>query len=340
VEIQTRIVELQPRGSFRIARKRTTPYANVLLRIERDGIVGWGEASPNPFYGESAEDVSTKLSRLARWLRDREFRTVHDIELAWQEAWAFLEPSRAAQCALDLALWDWLARRLDRSVCELAHGSPPRPIASFATIGLSTREEFDAKLAELRGFPRIKIKSDASADFEPVRRAHRELNAEVAVDANCAWPTRDLAALSVVFASAGAAFIEQPFAPLSDTKLQRASYALPIFADESCVQEADLPALRHHFDGINVKLVKCGGLTPALRMLRQARTLAMKTMVGCMLETSVLISAGCVAAQITDYADLDGAWLLAEDPCTGWRWDRGFLHPPGGLGLGAEPRHV
>jgi L-alanine-DL-glutamate epimerase-like enolase superfamily enzyme len=87
-----------------------------------------------------------------------------------------------------------------------------------------------------------------------------------------------------------------------------------------------------------VKLVKCGGLTPALRMVQRASKLGMRTMVGCMLETSILIAAGCVAAQHADYADLDGAWLIADDPCAGWRFERGILHPPAALGLGAELR--
>lgn len=337
METQTRIVELHPRGAFRIARQRTVPFANVLLRVERDGIVGWGEASPNPFYHESAEDVAAKLRTLADWLRGFEVRTVHDIELAWREAWPLLSPSRAAQCALDLALWDWLARKEGVSVCELALGRAPQPVTSFATIGLSTPEELDTKLAALRGFPRIKIKSDAHADMTPVQRVRAELSAAVAVDANCAWKPHDLPALSLQLSAQKALFIEQPFPPDSSRQLVRGSYALPIFADESCVTEDDLLTLGDHFDGINVKLVKCGGLTPALRMLRHARELGLGTMVGCMLESSVLIAAGCVAAQLADFADLDGAWLLADDPCTGWRWQNGVLHPPSDAGLGATP---
>ena len=313
------------------------PFANVLLRVERDAIVGWGEASPNPFYHESAEHVAAKLVTIADWLRAREVRTVRDLELTWREAWPLLSPSRAAQCALDLALWDWLAKKEGVSTCELALGHAPQPVTSFATIGLSTPEELDTKLAALRGFPRIKIKSDSHADLTTVRRARDELGAEVAIDANCAWKPHDLPALSLALSAQKALFIEQPFPPDASRHLARGSYALPIFADESCVTEEDVAPLAQHFDGINVKLVKCGGLTPALRMLRHARELGLGTMVGCMLESSVLIAAGCVAAQLADYADLDGAWLLADDPCSGWRWQNGMLHPPTTAGLGATP---
>ena len=250
-----------------------------------------------------------------------------------------MRPDRAAQCALDLALWDWLARKEGVSVTELAHGHAPRPVTSFATIGLCTKEELDEKIAELEGFPRVKTKTDANADLEPSRRVKEALRAAIAVDANGAWSPSTLPALSMGLASLGAEFIEQPFPEARDSELIRGSYPTPIIADESCVLEEDVDRLSLNFDGISVKLVKCGGLTPALRMVQRASKLGLRTMVGCMLETSILIAAGCVAAQHADYADLDGAWLIADDPCAGWRFERGILYPPRALGLGAEPRN-
>jgi L-alanine-DL-glutamate epimerase-like enolase superfamily enzyme len=337
VEIKTAIHRLHPRGAFRTARTRTVPFDNVILRVERDRVTGWGEASPHPYYGASAADVVRNLESLSGWLRTLSIRSADDIAAAWNESWTRLQ-DRAAQCALDLALWDWLARKEGVTVTELAHGHVPQPITSFATIGLSTKEELDDKIAELEGFPRVKIKSDATGDLEPARRVKEELRAAIAIDANCAWSTSTLPALAVGFSSLGAEFIEQPLPVARDHELIRGSYPLPIIADESCVLEEDVARLSLNFDGINVKLVKCGGLTPALRMIRRARELGMRTMVGCMLETSMLIAAGCVAAQKADYADLDGAWLIADDPCTGWRFERGILHPPQAPGLGAEPR--
>jgi L-alanine-DL-glutamate epimerase-like enolase superfamily enzyme len=125
------------------------------------------------------------------------------------------------------------------------------------------------------------------------------------------------------FSSLGAEFIEQPFPNTHDRDLIRGSYPLPIVADESYVLEEDVERLSLNFDGIKVKLVKCGGLTPALGMVERASKRGMRTMVGCMLETSILIAAGCVVAQHADCADLDGAWLIVDDPCTGWRFERG-----------------
>jgi L-alanine-DL-glutamate epimerase-like enolase superfamily enzyme len=336
VEIKTAIHRLHPRGAFRIARKRTVPFDNVILRVEHGGITGWGEASPHPYYGASAPEVVRNLDTLRGWLRTLAIRSVDDIATAWTESWTQLHPDRAAQCALDLALWDWLARKEGVTVTELAHGHAPQPVTSFATIGLSTKEELDEKIAELEGFPRVKIKSDANGDLEPARRVKEELRAAIAIDANGAWSVEALPALAEGFARLGAEFIEQPFLETHDRDVIRGSYPLPIVADESCVLEEDVERLAVNFDGINVKLVKCGGLTPALRMIERASRLGLRTMVGCMVETSILIAAGCVAAQHADYADLDGAWLIADDPCTGWRFGRGILHPPQGLGLGAE----
>ena len=305
--------------------------------MDHDGVTGWGEASPHPYYGASAAQVVSHLESLGGWLRTLSIRSVDDIAGAWKESWTRLHPDRAAQCALDLALWDWLARKEGVTVTELAHGHVPRSVTSFATIGLSTKEELDEKIAELEGFPRVKIKCDATADLEPARRVKDELRAAIAVDANAAWSVGTLLGLATGFSMLGAEFIEQPFPDAHDRDLIRGSYPLPIIADESCVLEEDVDRLAGNFDGINVKLVKCGGLTPALRMVRRAGKLGMRTMVGCMLETSILIAAGCVVAQHADYADLDGAWLIADDPCTGWRFERGVLHPPIALGLGAEP---
>jgi L-alanine-DL-glutamate epimerase-like enolase superfamily enzyme len=133
----------------------------------------------------------------------------------------------------------------------------------------------------------------------------------------------------------GVTFLEQPWPPARDRDLP--ILGMPIMADESCVTEDDVRGLAEQFDGFNIKLVKCGGLTPARRMLELGKARRKKLMVGCMLESSALIAAGAVIAQRTDYADLDGAWLLADDPFTGWTFDRGVLRPSATPGLGVTP---
>jgi L-alanine-DL-glutamate epimerase-like enolase superfamily enzyme len=331
--------ELHPRRTFRIARARRNAVRNVYIRLEHDGTVGYGEASPNAFYNETAEVVSEKLLGVADAISAFEVRSVEDIERIWKEFWPRLAPSRAAQCALDLALWDWLGNRLGKSAAELAWGEEPKPITSFCTIGLSTPEEVGEKLDELHGFPAIKIKSDQSADLSVVRAARaRDKDFVLAVDANCAWSGHDIGRISRELQELRVAFIEQPLPPEQDSDFSAVDSVLPIMADESCVTEEDVERVSARFAGFNIKLVKCGGLTPGLRMARRGHALGAKLMVGCMLESSALIAAGAVVAQRTHYADLDGAWLLGDDVFSGLRFERGVLHPDPSLpGLGIEP---
>jgi L-alanine-DL-glutamate epimerase-like enolase superfamily enzyme len=331
------IHRMHPRHVFRIARGDRTFMDVVFLRLEADGVFGYGEGAPIAFYNETAQDVATRLAGLRDFLSTLVVETPADIARAWSAAWPLVAPSRAAQCALDLALWDWLARKKGCSVAELAHGHSARPVRTFCTIGLSTPEELPGKIADLRDFAAIKIKSNADADLAAVRAVMESASALVAVDANCAWRAQDLPRLASELRELGVAFIEQPYPPDDDATLAPARHALPIFADESCVTEADVERVLQRYDGFNVKLAKCGGLTPALRMLARGRAAGCGTMVGCMLESSLLISAGLVAAQTTDYADLDGAWLLRDDPCPGLSFDRGILQAAPGPGFGVQP---
>lgn len=327
--------ELHPRRAFRISRARRTEVRNVFIRLEKDGVVGYGEASPNAFYDETWEKVIAKLESARSWIETLDVRSVLDIESGWETMWNYLAPSRAAQCALDIALWDWLARRQGTTVSQLAWGEDPQPVTTFATIGLSSAEELVEKVEELRGFARIKIKSDQAASLDPVRFVRERSPALLAVDANCAWSAVDLHGLTRELAALGVTFIEQPWPPERDAELP--SLELAIMADESCVIMDDAQRLADQFDGFNIKLVKCGGITPALRMVTIGKTRRKKMMVGCMLESSALIAAGAVVAQRTDYADLDGAWLLGDDPFIGWKFDHGRLIPRAEPGLGIQP---
>ena len=340
MKVITRLRALHPRNVFRISRAARRETTNVFLRIEHGGCAGHGEASANAYYGENAADVAAKLEALAGFLDARAVDSPADIAAIWEEAWPLLAPSRAAQCALDVALWDWLAKREARGVTELALGEKPRPVVSFATIGLSEPEELEQKIAELAGFPRVKIKSDGTGDLSTAARVRAALpQACIAVDANCAWGEVDFAKMAADLPGLGIEFIEQPFPPARDADMPGlcARLPVPIIADESCVTEKDLERLPGHFAGFNIKLVKCGGLTPARRMIARGKARGKKTMVGCMLESSALIAAGAVVAQRTDYADLDGAWLLGDDPFSGWKFDHGILLPSAQPGLGVEP---
>lgn len=336
MKIESQIRHLHPRQTFRISRGERSEVRNVFLKVESDGIVGWGEASPNAYYQETAEGVTGQLEKAAGWLASQRIENQEDIARIWEEAWEFLAPSRAAQCALDLALWDFLGQKRRRSVCELVWGTKPVSVPSFCTIGISSREELAAKTAELSTNPLIKIKSDESADLKAVEYVRRNSSGKLAVDANASWSASRLPELCSELRAMDAIFVEQPLAP--DQNHLLGSYDLPVIADESCVTERDLDEVCRRFSGFNIKLVKCGGLTPALRMLRHGHQKGRMVMVGCMLESSLLISAAAVIAQKSDFADLDGAWLLRDDPFAGTELETGILSLSGEPGLGISPR--
>ena len=331
--------ELHPRRPFRISRGRRVEVRNVFVRVERDGVSGYGEASPINYYDETWESVMERLEHARHFLTTLQLKFVTDIECAWDEVWPLLAPSRAAQCALDMALWDWLGRRLGVSVSELAWGEKPRPVVTFCTIGLSERDELIEKVKEMHGFPRIKIKSSSDACLNTVRYVRLQGDALLAVDANCAWEGVDLLSISGKLAELRVAFIEQPLPSSHEMGLSKSSAHLPLMADESCVTEGDVDRAAERYSACNIKLVKCGGITPARRMAQRCRALGLKSMVGCMLESSALIAAGASVAQGADFADLDGAWLLRDEPFVGWRFDHGVLHPPREAGLGITPRN-
>ncbi len=324
---------LYPRHIFRIARASRTQVDNIFFLLEQDGCVGFGEASPNAFFHEDPFEVQMFLSGLSDYFRCQTLRTEADIARIWKEVWNRVAPSRASQCAVDLALWDLWSKLKGLRVSEAALGKVAWDIKTSATLGLCPKEEWPERLSEMSGFTAIKVKMHAEPDFELLQSIRMHSTASIRVDANGSWSGLAIGPLSKKLAELGVEFIEQPLPPEEDNRMSGIlkESCLPIIADESCAGPADIPGLIGRFSGFNVKLVKCGGLTPALAMLKQGRELGLKTMVGCMLESSLLISAGAVAAQNADYADLDGSWLLGEDPFTGMEIVNGAIR------LGQEP---
>lgn len=331
---------LRPRHVFRIARASRPQVDNLFLAVEQDGVIGYGEASPNAYFREDIWDVHMALAGLHDFFSRQTLRGSADIARIWLEVKDRVAPSRACLCAVDTALWDLLAKLSGRTALDAVLGKPGHPVATSATLGICPPEEWTGRFAEAASFPALKLKMDATADLDFVRAARAATRSAIRVDANCAWGALDVPALSERLAGLGVEFIEQPLPRDQDhlmPALLKAS-RLPIFADESCALPEEVEALAGRFTGFNIKLVKCGGITPALEMLRAARRLGLRTMVGCMLESSLLISAGLIVAQDADYADLDGSWLLADDPFEGLAIREGRLQPPAGPGLGVCPK--
>jgi len=340
LKVASHIQTLTPRFVFRINNSAVQTTRNVFIRVEdEEGFAGHGEGAPSKFFGEYADELQSKLLQAGQWLRGAGVRTVADIERIWLECWGILQPFRAAQAALDIALWDLVAKREGKSVTELAFGEKPQTVKSFVTIGLSDAEELKIKVAELHGYPLIKVKMDRGVDLAALRFIREQTGATLAVDANRAWKNVDLPALSAQLAELGVIFIEQPLPVENDKRMMDIlpGSKLPILADESCAVLEDVEKMTGLYSGFNIKLSKCGGLTPALKMLKRGRELGLQVMVGCRLESSLSIAAGAVIAQKTDHADLDGAWLLGDDPFSGLPLRKGELEPARDHGLGVLP---
>jgi L-alanine-DL-glutamate epimerase-like enolase superfamily enzyme len=258
-------------------------------------------------------------------------------EKLWEQTSQRLADNPFAQCALDQAAWDLYGKQQGAPVYRLWGLSIDRVPQSNFTIGIDTIEVMVAKLLEMPGWPIYKIKLGTKHDLDIVRELRKHTDAVFRVDANCGWTADEAIANSHELAKLGVEFIEQPLPAKEWDAVKRvhSESALPIIADESCIAESDVERCVGHFHGVNVKLVKCGGLTPARRMAVRARELGMKAMVGCMTESTVGISAIAQLLPLLDYVDMDGAALLAEDIATGVKVERGTAIYPAANGTGA-----
>jgi len=321
---------------FTISRGTITVQGTLIVELQQDGVSGFGEATVNAYYDAAMADMKKRFTAMEPVLADHTFR---DTDSFWNLCAEHLADAPFVLAALDCAAHDLWGRLENAPVHRLWGLDPNDAVDSSFTIGIAEVDVMIAKLTEMPGWPIYKIKLGTTRDLEIITALREHTEAIFRVDANCAWAPNEAAALSGEMARQGVEFIEQPLAPdgpearEAQAQLFRES-ALPLIADENCVSESDVPRCVDHFHGINIKLCKCGGLTPARRMITTARDLGLKVMVGCMTESSVGISAAAQLAPLLDYADLDGAVLLAKDAAEGVQLHQGKLTFPDEPGLG------
>jgi L-alanine-DL-glutamate epimerase-like enolase superfamily enzyme len=335
MRIEHEILTLRTKHPFTISRGGASEWRVVWVRvIDDDGTEGWGEAAPSRFYGESADSVVAALRAFAPLLERADPWAIETIEADLERALRF---NAAAKVAVSAALHDLAGKRLGVPLYNMWGLNPATAPKSSFTIGIGDEAELRRKVKEAAQYPVLKVKLGTERDAEIVRTIRDAApNAVLRVDANAAWTPKQALGMMDVLMECGVEFVEQPLPPhdIAGLRFVRERAPLPIIADESCLTSTDVARLVGAVDGINIKLAKCASLREAMRMIGTARAHGMRVMMGCMIESSLGITAAAHLAPLLDYADLDGAALLAEDPFTGASIAGGTIAIPTGPGLG------
>lgn len=330
-------IELRLRHTFTITRGSRDVAKNVIVRIDHDGITGIGEAAPSGRYDESPESVAAFLSKIDL----SRFRDPFGLEEILRYLDTLGQGNFSAKAAVDIALHDWIGKRLGIPLWRYWGLDDRRTPVTSLTIGIDTPETIQQKVLEASSYPILKVKLGTANDREIMATIRSNTKATIRVDANEGWRSREEALEKILWLeSQGVEFVEQPMPAscLEDIAWLRGKVSLPLVADESISTIADIYKVKDAFDGINIKLMKCGGLREALKMIHAAKAAGMKVMLGCMIESSVGISAAAQLTPLADYADLDGNVLIVNDPFDGVRNDHGklVLMDRPGLGLNSQ----
>jgi len=331
------VVQLKTRYPFVIARGGYAVHENVVVTVvDDDGIEGMGEAAPNRYYGENTASVAAALQQFAPILAGADSWSLESIDAQLERV---LRGNGAAKSAISAALHDIAGKRLGIPVYRMwGLDAGDAPESSF-TIGIADNDGLRKRVADADQYPILKVKLGTDRDEEIVRIVRDAAPGKrIRVDANAAWTASGAVRMIDFLADHDIEFVEQPVAQhdIDGLRFVRARSKLPIVADESCVVATDIPKLAGAVDGVNIKLAKCGSLREAMRMIHTARALGMMVMAGCMIESSLGISAMAQLAPLLDSADLDGAALLADDPFTGAGIPRGRITLNDKPGLGVE----
>ena len=341
MKLRHEVIDLHPVHPFVIARGGYRQHHNVVVTLaDRDGVDGWGEAAPNTYYGESEESVIAALPAFARVLENADPLSLEDCEARVGDA---LDGNNSAKAAISAALHDLVGKKLGIPVYRLWGLSAERcPLSSF-TIAIAENDVLAERVREAAEYPVLKIKLGTARDRDILRIVRAAApDKRLRVDANAAWKPEEAARMLDFLTEMNVEMIEQPVAreDIDGLRFVRDRSSIPVFADESCLVAADVPRLAGAVDGINIKLAKCGSLREAVRMTHVARAHEMGVMAGCMIESSLGISAIAQLAPLLDTADFDGAALLSDDPYRGATISRGQIELTNLPGLGVTRAHT
>jgi len=323
------------RETFQIARGAADEETVVAAKLERDGIVAYGEGAPVDYWGETPDGIVCALEAEGLALLGDDLFAGEAI-LARLSAW---DGPQGAKMALDGLVHDWLGKRLGQPTWRVLGSARVTPPTSY-TIGIDTVEGTADKVRRAPGYEVYKIKVGGPGDLERLRAVRAQTGARLRIDGNEGWDLETARELTPELIALGVEFVEQPF-PAKDIESFLSYRALPerlpVLIDEGCRDLGSVADIARYADGIVIKLAKCGGIREALRMIHAARALELTIMLGCMIESELGIAQAAQLGSLADYIDLDGHLLISNAPFTGLGLAEGRLVLSGGPGLGVEP---
>jgi len=320
---------------FTISGGRTkTHQPSLLVALQLGNFIGYGEAPAIPYYNITVDEMIADIERKKTFI---EKFALTEPERYWHYLHHLLPANPFLVCALDIACWDLFGKMKGQPLYKLWNTTWGTTPATDYTIGIDTIDNMVAKI-KAKPWPIYKIKLGTSEDIEIITALRKHTEAVFRVDANAGWTAGEALEKITQLQHLGVEFIEQPLAKddWDGMKMLYSTSPLPLFADESCVSEHDVEKCHNHFHGINIKLTKCSGITPAMRMVQNARSLGMKVMMGCMNESTVGSAAIAHFLPQLDHVDMDGPLLLTEDIATGLTYDNGLVSITNKPGLGIE----
>ena len=343
-------MSLTKRHALTISRGTSQGSENLIVRVEHEGVTGLGEMAPSS--GGATPDTAEAAERFLETLQDAcDTLTPWDMQ-PWEQIWSAAPHSTGACAALDMALHDWMGKRLNVPVWRLFGLQRERIAPTSVTLGINTPEVVREILPEILARTQarsLKVKLGSPqgiAADQTMFAAAQEVYAQSVtwrVDANGGWTVEDARNMIPWLAARGVEFVEQPLprGQESDLPAVHRDSPLPIYVDESVYRASDIPPLAPYIDGINLKLMKCGGLREAIRIIHTARACSLKLMIGCMSESALAITAAAQISPLVDFLDLDSHLNLTNDPFTGAVWQDGRVIPNDlpGLGVVCEPPH-
>ncbi len=332
--LETKILRLNLQHTWTTTMSSSQYRDTLHVAYTRDGLTGHGEGAPIVRYHEDADGARQAVESVRDLVLSADPTQFSKL---MAEVFERVRGNWAGKSAIDIAIMDWVGQKFGVPLYEwLGLDAADTPLTTFS-IGIDTPEITKQKTLEAAEYPILKVKVGLSTDEPTIEAVRSVTNKKLRVDANEGWKDKEEAVRKINWLEKqGVEFIEQPMPAemIEETRWVRSRVHIPIIADEACQRVSDIPKLKDAFDGVNVKLDKSGGMLEARRWIDVARAMNMRVMIGCMVSSSVTVTAAAHLSPLVDYADLDGNLLISNDPFHGVRVDKGKLILPKGPGLG------